>query len=45
VSELVGLFNETGSVEVEIVDVPGRTILVTKELINSLIPRQGALVG
>ncbi len=44
-SDLVGLLNETGSVEVEIVDAPGRTIFVTKELINSLIPRQGALVG
>ncbi len=43
--DLVGLLNDTGFVEVEIVDAPGRTIFVTKELIDSLKPRQGALVS
>jgi DNA polymerase III delta prime subunit len=43
-SDLVGLLN-IGSVEVEIVDAPGRTMFATKELIDSLTQRQGALVG
>jgi hypothetical protein len=43
-SELVGLLNNTRSVEVEIVDAPGRTIFVTKDLIDSP-PRQEELVG
>jgi|SRR5579864_483135 len=43
--DLVGLLNDTGSIEVEIVDAPGRTIFVTKELIHSLTPRQGVLVS
>jgi hypothetical protein len=44
-SDLVGLLNDIGSVEVEIVDAPGRTIFATKELIHSLTPRQGVFVG
>ena len=44
-SDLVGLVNDTGSVQVEIVDVPGKAMFVTRELIQSLTPRQGALVG
>jgi hypothetical protein len=43
-SELVGLLNNTRSVEVEIVDAPGRAIFVTKDLIDSLA-RQEKLVG
>jgi hypothetical protein len=43
--DLVGLLNDAGFIEVEIVDAPGRTIFVTKELIDSLKPRQGALVS
>jgi hypothetical protein len=44
-SDLVGLLNDIGSVEVEIVDAPGRAILATKELIQSLASRQGVLIG
>jgi hypothetical protein len=44
-SDLVGRLDDIGSIEVEIVDAPGRTILATKELIHSLIPPQGILVG
>jgi hypothetical protein len=44
-SDLVGLLNDTGSIKVEIVDVPGTTIFVTKELVDSLTPRQGVLVS
>ena len=43
--DLLGLLNDTSSIEVEIVDAPGRTIFVTKELIQSLTPRQGVLVS
>jgi len=43
--ELVGLLNATDSIEVEVVDAPGKTIFVTKELILSLTPRQGVLVS
>jgi hypothetical protein len=43
-SDLIGLLNDIGPVEVEIVDAPGRTILVTTGLIHSLTSRQGALV-
>jgi hypothetical protein len=43
-SDLVGLLNDIGSVEVEIVDAPGRTMFATKELIDSLAQRR-ALVG
>ena len=44
-SDLVGLLNDTGSIKVEIVDVPGTTIFVTQELVDSLTPRQGVLVS
>ena len=44
-SDLVGFLNDIDSIEVEIVDAPRRTILATKELIHSLTPRKGALVG
>ena len=44
-SDLVRLLSDIVSIEVEIVDAPGKTIFVTKELIDSLMPRQGALVG
>jgi hypothetical protein len=44
-SDLVGLLNDIGCVEVTILDAPGRTIFATKELISSLTPRQGELVG
>jgi hypothetical protein len=44
-SDLVGLLNDISSIEVEIVDAPGRTMFATKELIHSLTPRQGALAG
>lgn len=44
-SDLVGLLNDTSSIDVEIVDAPGRTIFVTKELVDSLTPRQGVLVS
>lgn len=40
-SDLVGLLNDICSIEVEIVDVPGRTMLATKELIDSLAPLVG----
>lgn len=43
-SDLVGLLNDIGSVEVEIVNAPGRAMLVTEELIRSLTP-QGVLIG
>ena len=42
-SDLAGLLNDIGSVQVEIVDAPGKTIFVTRELIQSLTPQQGAL--
>jgi hypothetical protein len=44
-SDLVGLLDDTGSIKVEIVDVPGTTIFVTKELVDSLTPRQEVLVS
>ena len=44
-SELVQLSTDIGSVEVEIIDAPGRTMFATKELIQSLTARQGGLVG
>lgn len=46
-SDLVRLLSDIGSVDVEIVDGPGRTILATRELIDSLSPTpcQEALVG
>ena len=44
-SDLIGLLNDIGSIEVEIIDAPGRTMFVTKELIQWLTPRQGARVG
>jgi hypothetical protein len=44
-SDLVGLLNGAVSVEVEILDAPGKTIFVTKELIHSLTPRQEVLGG
>ena len=43
-SELVQLFADIGSVDVKIVDVPGKTILVTQALLHSLT-RQGEIVG
>jgi len=42
---LVGLLHDTDNVDIEIVDAPGRTIFVTKELIDSLTQRQGVLVS
>lgn len=42
-SDLVGLLNDIGSVQVEMVDVPGKAMFVTRELIQTL--PQGALVG
>jgi hypothetical protein len=42
--DLVARLGDVSSIEVEIVDAPGRTIFVTKELIQSLIPPQGVLV-
>ena len=44
-SDLAGLLNDGGSVEVEIVDAPGRIIFATKELIHSLTSQRGTLVG
>lgn len=44
-SELLALLSDTGSVDVEIVDAPGRTICVTKDLIRSLTSRRGGRVG
>lgn len=44
-SALVGSLSDISSLEVEIVDAPGKVLLATKELIHSLTPRQGALVG
>jgi hypothetical protein len=46
-SDLVRLLSDAGPIDVEIVDAPGRTILATKELIDSLLrtPRQEVLVG
>jgi hypothetical protein len=44
-SDLAGLLNDGGSVDVEIVDAPGRTIFATKELIHSLTSQRGRLVG
>jgi hypothetical protein len=44
-SELVGLLNDIPSVEIEIVDAPGRTMFATRELIQSLIARQGEIIG
>jgi hypothetical protein len=43
-TDLVGLLNDIGSIEVEIVDAPGKTMFVTKELIHSLPARQEVLV-
>jgi len=43
VSDLLGLLNDASSIEVEIVDAPGKTIFVTKDLIHSLTPRQEVL--
>jgi hypothetical protein len=43
-SDLVGLLNEIGSIEVEIVNARGRAVFVTEELIRSLTP-QGVLIG
>jgi hypothetical protein len=43
-SDLVELSNDTSTIDVEIVDAPGRTIFVTKELVDSLTTRQGVLV-
>ena len=45
VSDLVGLLNDAVSIEVQVVDAPGKTIFVTKELIHSLTPRQEVLGG
>jgi hypothetical protein len=45
VSDFVGLLNDTGSIEVEILDVPGTTISVTKDQLESLTPRQGLLLS
>lgn len=44
-SDLVELLTDIGSVEVAIVDAPGKAIVVTRELIHSLAPRQGVLAG
>jgi len=41
--DLVGLLNGSDCVAVEVVDAPGKTIFVTKELILSLRPRQEVL--
>jgi hypothetical protein len=41
VSDFVGLLNDTGCIDVEVLDVPGTTIFVTKDLFDSLTPRQG----
>jgi hypothetical protein len=43
-TDLVELLKDTDSIEVETLDAPGRMIFVTKELIDSLTPRQGVLV-
>ena len=43
-SDLVEVLNDTSTIDVEIVDAPGRTIFVTKELVDSLTTRQGVLV-
>ena len=43
-SDLVGGLNDAASIQVEILDVPGTTIFVTKELVDSLTPTQGVLV-
>ena len=43
-SDLVGLLKNT-STDIEIVDAPGRTIFVTKELVDSLTPLQGVIVS
>jgi hypothetical protein len=42
-TDLIELLNDTDSIEIEMLDAPGRMIFVTKELIDSLIP-QGVLV-
>jgi hypothetical protein len=44
-TDLVELLKDTGTTDVEIVDAPGRTIFVTKELVDSLTPRQGVLIS
>jgi len=44
-SDLIGLLNDFSSFEVEVVEAPGRAMFVTQELIQSLTPRHGALVG
>ena len=43
--DLIGLLNDTSTIDVEIVDAPGKAILVTKELVDSLTPLQGVLVS
>jgi hypothetical protein len=43
--DLVALLGDIGSIEVEILEAPGRTIFVTKELLHSLTPRQAVLVS
>jgi hypothetical protein len=44
-SDLVGLLSDTSTIDVEIMDAPGRTIFVTKELIDSLPPLKGVLMS
>ena len=44
-SDLVGLLNDNGSIEVEILEIPGTTMFVTKDLFDALTPRQGVLVS
>ena len=44
-SDLVGLLDDIGSIQVEIVDAPGKAIFVTKELIHSLTLQQEVLRG
>ena len=40
-SDLVGLLKVPNTIDVQILDAPGRTIFVTKDLVDSLTPRQG----
>ncbi|MGE5084581.1 MAG: hypothetical protein ACM3ND_16940 [Acidobacteriota bacterium] len=40
-SDLVRLLNDASAIDVEIVDAPGRTIFLTKELVDSITPLQG----
>jgi hypothetical protein len=44
-SELAKLLNDAGSIQVEIVDVPGAAVFVTRGLVDSLTPTQGVLVS